>query len=54
MRTINGTTYVTNWDLRFLDRLPIGGRVFHLLPDAQSILHLCESITACLKAAACP
>jgi hypothetical protein len=42
MHTIAGETYVTDWDLRFLDRLPVGARVFHLLPDADSILHICE------------
>jgi hypothetical protein len=44
MQTINGELYVTDQDMRFFARLPVEGttRVFHLFPDANSILHLCE------------
>lgn len=44
MQTINGELYVTDQDLRFFDRVTVEGTTlaFHLFPDANSILHLCE------------
>lgn len=44
MQTINGVVFVTDQDLRFFARVVVEGtsRVFHLFPDGDSILHLCE------------